>query len=64
MLGARDRLEAVARKNPATLEELESVPELKRWQRSVLGEDFLKALAHHRRPAVQPAGNSESPYRE
>ncbi|HEY5062618.1 MAG TPA: HRDC domain-containing protein [Gemmatimonadaceae bacterium] len=64
VLAARDRLEAVARRNPATLEELESVPELKRWQRSVLGEDFLKALAHHRAPAVQPAGNSESPYRE
>jgi ribonuclease D len=64
VLAARDRLEAVARKNPGTLEELESVPELKRWQRSVLGEDFLKALAHHRAPAVQPAGNSESPYRE
>jgi ribonuclease D len=64
VLAARDRLEAVARRNPATLEELGSVPELKRWQRSVLGEDFLKALAHHRAPAVQPAGNSESPYRE
>jgi ribonuclease D len=64
VLAARDRLEAVARRNPATLEELESVPELKRWQRSVLGEDFLKALAHHRAPAVQPAGNTESPYRE
>jgi ribonuclease D len=64
VLAARDRLEAVARRNPATLEELESVPELKRWQRSVLGEDFLKALAHHRAPAVQPTGNSESPYRE
>jgi ribonuclease D len=64
VLAARDRLEAVARRNPATVEELESIPELKRWQRSVLGEDFLKALAHHRAPAVQPAGNSESPYRE
>jgi ribonuclease D len=64
VLAARDRLEAVARRNPATLEELESVPELKRWHRSVLGEDFLKALAHHRAPAVQPAGNTESPYRE
>jgi ribonuclease D len=64
VLAARDRLEAVARRNPATLEELGSVPELKRWQRSVLGEDFLKALAHHRAPAVQPTGNSESPYRE
>ena len=64
VLAARDRLVAVARRNPGPLEELESVPELKRWQRSVLGEDFLKALAHHRAPAVHPAGESESPYRE
>ena len=64
VLAARDRLEAVARKNPSTREELESIPELKRWQRAVLGEDFLKAMAHHRAPAVQQAGNSESPYRE
>ena len=64
VLAARERLEAVARKNPTTREDLESIPELKRWQRSVLGEDFLKALRHHRTPAATPGALSESPYRE
>ncbi|HEY4216756.1 MAG TPA: ribonuclease D [Gemmatimonadaceae bacterium] len=55
VLGARDRLEAVARKNPATAEEMASIPELKRWQLSVLGEDFLKALVPHRKKAKASA---------
>jgi ribonuclease D len=61
VLAARDRLEAVARKNPTTPEELSSIPELKRWQASVLGEDFLKALKNHRKPAV---AESDSPYKQ
>ena len=48
VLCARDRLEAVARKNPATLEEVASIVELRQWQVAMLGEDFLKALAPHR----------------
>jgi ribonuclease D len=44
VLCARDRVEAVARKNPRSIEELESVNELRRWQRSVLGEEFVRAL--------------------
>jgi ribonuclease D len=60
VLCSRDRMEAVARKNPATLEELESVVELRRWQARVLGEDFLKALPAHRKPVAE-AG---SPYRD
>ncbi|MFI5227689.1 MAG: ribonuclease D [Gemmatimonadales bacterium] len=48
VLCARDRLEAVARKNPTTRDELATISELRRWQAAVLGEDFLKALAHHR----------------
>jgi ribonuclease D len=59
VLCARDRLEAVARKNPSTRQELESITDLRRWQVAVLGEDFLRALAPHRRPV----GN-ESPYRD
>jgi ribonuclease D len=47
-LCARDRLEAVARKNPKTRDELETIVELRQWQRAVLGESFLKALEHHR----------------
>ncbi len=67
VLGARDRMEAVARKNPSTMEEMASIPELKRWQLSVLGEDFLKALRSHRKdpkPAAAPAADAdESPYK-
>jgi ribonuclease D len=51
VLCARDRLEAVARKNPSSPEELAGVRELRAWQRGVLGEDFLKALP---RPAHKP----------
>jgi ribonuclease D len=48
VLCARDRLEAVARKNPMNRDELETITELRQWQRTVLGEGFLKALEHHR----------------
>jgi ribonuclease D len=48
VLCSRDRLEAVARKNPKNRDELETVAELRQWQRAVLGESFLKALEHHR----------------
>jgi len=48
VLCSRDRLEAVARKNPTTGDELEAVVELRRWQRAVLGESFLNALQQHR----------------
>ena len=49
VLGARERLEAVARKNPATLEELGAIPELRRWQVEVLGGRFLRALEPFRK---------------
>jgi hypothetical protein len=45
----------VARKNPATREELAQVSELRRWQADVLGEDFLKALATHRGAGSVPS---------
>jgi ribonuclease D len=44
VLCARDRMEAVARKNPQTREQLLEIPELRRWQADVLGEGYLKAL--------------------
>jgi ribonuclease D len=47
VLCARDRLEAVARKNPKTRDDLGTIAELRQWQRAVLGESFLKALEHH-----------------
>ncbi|MGH7718928.1 MAG: ribonuclease D [Gemmatimonadaceae bacterium] len=43
-LCSRDRLEAVARRNPRSLEELAEIPELRRWQVEVLGEEFLMAV--------------------
>ncbi|HEY0996830.1 MAG TPA: ribonuclease D [Gemmatimonadaceae bacterium] len=66
VLGARDRLEAVARKNPATMEELLEVKELRRWQVEVMGEDFLRALEPHRKATGKAAAKveDESPYRE
>jgi ribonuclease D len=48
VLCSRDRLEAVARKNPATVEEVAEVPELRRWQVAELAADFVTALEPHR----------------
>jgi ribonuclease D len=48
VLCSRDRMEAVARKNPASIEELQAVGELRNWQKGELGEAFLTALAPHR----------------
>lgn len=44
VLCSRERLEAVARRNPATMEELAEVRELRKWQVKELGPDFLGAL--------------------
>ncbi len=44
VLCARDRLEAVARAKPRSVEELATLPELRGWQVEVLGDDFVKAL--------------------
>jgi len=45
VLCSRDRMEAVARRNPRHVEELAEIPELRRWQGEVLGEGFVKSLA-------------------
>ena len=44
-LCAREKLEAIARRKPKTLEELAEIPDLRRWQIEVLGPAFLKAVA-------------------
>jgi ribonuclease D len=49
VLCSRDRLEAVARRNPATVDEVAEVPELRRWQVAELAADFVKALEPHRK---------------
>lgn len=45
VLCSRDRMEAVARRKPRHVDDLESIPELRKWQIEVLGQDFVKALA-------------------
>ena len=52
VLCSRDRLEATARRNPATIEAMREIPELRRWQVEELSADFLAALAPHRKAAV------------
>ena len=54
VLCSRDRMEAVARRNPATVSELMEVTELRRWQAGELGEAFVAALEPHRKPAGAP----------
>jgi ribonuclease D len=44
VLCARERMEAVARKNPQSPEQLAGITELRRWQADVLGPSFLAAL--------------------
>lgn len=61
VLCSRDRLEAVARKNPATRAEFDAISELRAWQKVELGEDFIKALGPHRRERTVA---NDSPYRD
>ena len=44
VLCSRERLENVARSGAKTLDDLEKVPDLRRWQVEEMGEDFLSAL--------------------
>jgi ribonuclease D len=51
VLCSRDRMEAVARRNPATVEEVLEVTELRRWQANELAPAFVAALEPHRKAA-------------
>ncbi len=73
VLCSRDRMEAVARRNPVTVMEAAEVTELRRWQVSELAEEFVAALAPHRKggaaTSTPPHGEAaiagtQSPYRE
>jgi ribonuclease D len=64
VLCSRDRLEAVARKQPASLDELAAMPELRRWQVDVLGEELVRALRSAPAPVPAPQEAEESPYRD
>ena len=55
VLCPRERLEAIARRNPHSLDELMEVPDVRRWQAEVLGEEFIHAL--------RTGAPDESPYK-
>ena len=44
VLCARERMEAVARRKPKSVEELREIPELRGWQAEVLGSEFVASL--------------------
>jgi ribonuclease D len=44
VLCSRERLEAIARRKPTRLKDLEEVPGLRRWQIAEMGEEFVQAL--------------------
>ena len=58
VLCSRDRMEAVARRNPATVAELMEVGELRRWQAEELAVAFVAALDPHRKRASAGAGEA------
>lgn len=71
VLCARERLEAVARAKPETLEDFDRIPELRRWQVEVLAPGFLEALKRHAGgvkkpdpPAPVAEPKIRSPYKE
>ena len=72
VLCSRDRMEAVARRNPRHVDEIAEVTELRRWQAEVLGHRFVNALATMpasstpvaAKAAAKVIKGDESPYRE
>lgn len=71
VLCSRDRMEAVARRNPRHVDELAEIVELRRWQAEVLGDRFVKSLLSmpatttaSAAKAVAKPKRDDSPYRE
>ena len=70
VLCPRERLEAIARRRPDSVEELTDVPEIRRWQIEQLGEAFIRALRQI--PSSSQAGTrgsngtkrDDSPYKQ
>ncbi len=63
VLGSRERLEAVARRVPRSLEELAAISELRRWQIAEMGEAFVKVLADFKsKPGKAPSAAPDAPY--
>jgi ribonuclease D len=54
VLFSRERLESVARKNPKDVAQLADMPDVRRWQVEVLGEDFVRNLRN----------GDDSPYKD
>ena len=44
VLCSRERLEAIVRRRPSRVEDLEDVPGIRRWQIAEMGEEFVEAL--------------------
>ncbi|MDQ8153100.1 MAG: ribonuclease D [Gemmatimonadota bacterium] len=63
VLGSRERLESVARLVPQSVDDLEAIPELRRWQVAEMGEAFVKALRGFKAKAAK-ALPADSPYLE
>ena len=64
VLCSRDRMEAVVRRAPASVDELLDLRELRRWQVAEMGEAFVKALAGTRPAARLAERAEESPYKD
>ena len=68
VLCSRDRLEAVARRQPKHVDEFVEIPELRRWQAEVLASGFVQALGGTgtttRATTPAPLSGSESPYKD
>jgi ribonuclease D len=54
VLASRERLEAVARRAPQSMEELREIPELRQWQIEELGEGFVRALRSYATSPYKP----------
>jgi ribonuclease D len=50
VLFPREKMEAVARANPKSIEDLATIPDLRKWQVEVLGQGMLDALKNHQSP--------------
>jgi ribonuclease D len=62
VLCSRERLEAIARRLPRAVEDLASIPELRKWQTALMGEEFVTALQSFKGgPATV---EDDSPYKD
>lgn len=65
VLFSRERLEAVARRKPAKVEDILEVPGVRRWQVEELGEAFVRALRGKAGSAPRNGSTTDdSPYRD